>query len=340
MSGDTVVVTGASGFIAKHCIAELTKRGYAVRGTLRDGRRSTSVVPAVARAGGDASRVSFATADLLAEDGWAEALRGARYVLHVASPFPMDPPRDKNDVIRPAREGTLRVLEAARKAGVERVVLTSSVVAVTLGRQPRGHVYTEADWSDPDRPDITAYAASKTLAEKAAWTYVGGTPGAPELTVINPAFVLGPALDADLSTSHEVLRLMARGVYPAAPKVGFPVSDVRDVAKLHADAVSHPRSAGERFIAATGFLSLMDLGRKLVEVCPDLAGKAPRFELPDIAVRAAALFDTRLRAVLPDLGHPRPISDVKVRETFGIALRPPEQAAASAAQSLRDLGLV
>ena len=216
----TVLVTGASGFIAKHCIAELLRNDFSVRGTLRDLTRADAVRKSVARAGADACGVDFVTADLLSDDGWQMAMEDCTFVLHVASPFPLQEPRHPDDVIRPAREGALRVLKAATQAGVKRVVMTSSVVSVTMPwpEAPLGHVFTEADWTNPERPDITTYIRSKTLAELAAWDYVKNEPRAPELAAVNPAIVLGPATDSDISSSHEVIKLMAKGAYPAAPR--------------------------------------------------------------------------------------------------------------------------
>ena len=337
-----VLVTGASGFIAKHCIAELLRRDYTVTGTLRDLNRADEVRQSVGHAGADASEVTFVATDLLREDGWQQAMEGCSYVLHVASPFPLQAPRNPDDVIRPAREGALRVLRAAARAGVKRVVMTSSIVAVTLPwpEAPLGHVFTEADWSNPERRDVTSYVVSKTLAERAAWDFVKSEPKAPELAVVNPAFVLGPAVDADLSTSHAVLRLMAEGAYPAAPKVGFPISDVRDVAITHALALTHPQAAGQRFLSANGFLRLIELGGLLARELPDLKSKVPRFELPDIAVRAVALVDHRLKAVLADLGHPRPISNAKAHDVLGQSFRSAEEAVKSAAASLRALHVI
>jgi nucleoside-diphosphate-sugar epimerase len=260
----------------------------------------------------------------------------------VASPFPITEPKDPEDVIRPAREGALRVLRAARDAGVKRVVLTSSIVAITLPwpEAPPGHVFTEADWTNPERRDITTYVRSKALAERAAWEFVKSEPGAPELAVVNPAFVLGPALDPDLSTSHEVLRLMAIGAYPAAPKVGFPVSDVRDVAITHALVMTHPKAAGERFLSANGFLRLYEIGQLLAATLPDLKRKVPKFEMHDFAVRAIALIDKRLRAVLPDLGHPRHISSAKAHKVLEQSFRSPQDAVKAAASSLRALHVI
>jgi nucleoside-diphosphate-sugar epimerase len=269
-------------------------------------------------------------------------MEGCTYVLHVASPFPLKNPRDAEEVIRPAREGAVRVLKAATKAGIKRVVLTSSIVAITLPwpEASLGHVFNETDWSNPDRPDVTPYVVSKTLAERAAWDFVKNTPDAPELAVVNPAFVLGPAPDADLSTSHEVIRLMGQGAYPAAPKIGFPISDVRDVAVTHMLAMTRPEAAGQRFLSANGFLRLIEIGQLIKQTLPDLAKKVPRGELPDIVVRALALVDVRLKGVLADLGFPRPVSNAKAHNILGQTFRSPQEAVSSAAASLRALQVI
>jgi nucleoside-diphosphate-sugar epimerase len=342
MTAEKVLVTGASGFIAKHCIAELLRRNHPVRATLRNLGRADEVRRSVAHAGADAGGVELVTADLLSDAGWAEAMDGCTYVLHVASPFPITEPKDPEDVIRPAREGALRVLRAARDAGVKRVVLTSSVVAITLPwpEAPLGHVFTEKDWTNPERPDISTYVRSKTLAERAAWDFVKSEAKAPELTVVNPAFVLGPALDPDLSTSHEVLRLMAIGAYPAAPKVGFPISDARDVAITHARVMTHPQAAGQRFLSANGFLRLYEIGQLLAATLPDLKRKVPKFQMHDFSVRVIALFDKRLRAVLADLGHPRHISNAQAHAVLEQSFRSPQEAVKAAASSLRALHVI
>lgn len=336
-----VVVTGASGFIAKFVIAELLRRGFAVRGTVRSLAKADSIRVAVARAGANPGPLSFATADLMRDEGWDLALDGACAVIHTASPFPVQQPDNPDDVIAPAREGTLRVLIAAQRAGVPRVVLTSSTVAVMYAASyTPGYVFTEADFTDETRDGLTPYIRSKTLAEKAAWNYVKSKAGAPELAVINPAFVQGPALDDDLSTSHELMRLMAEGRYPASPKIVFPVCDVRDVAAAHAEAMVRPEAAGQRFIVAEGETRLFDIGQRMVAECPDLKGKAPRFELPDAAVRALAVVDKRLRTILPELGSHRVCSSSKARDVLGLKLRGPDEAIRAAARSLRDLKLI
>jgi len=342
MTAAKVLVTGASGFIAKHCIAELLRRGFTVQATLRDLDRQNETRCAIANAGADAGGVSFFAADLMGDDGWERAMDGCTYVMHVASPFPLKNPRDAQEVIRPAREGALRVLRAAGRSGVKRVVMTSSIVSITLPwpEAPVGRVFNETDWTNPERPDITAYVVSKMLAERAAWDYVKSEPRAPELSVVNPAFVLGPAPDADLSTSQEVLHLMGKGAYPAAPRIGFPISDVRDVAVTHALAMTSPEGAGQRFLSANGFLRLIEVGRLIADVLPDLAKKVPRFELPDFAVRGLALVDGRLKAVLPDLGFPRPVSNAKAHSVLGQTFRSPQEAVKSAAASLRALHVI
>jgi nucleoside-diphosphate-sugar epimerase len=339
---DTVLVTGATGFIAKHVIANLLRAGYAVRGTVRAlDKGPEQVARAVTRGGADPAALSFVAADLTSDAGWDEACRGVRFVQHIASPFPIEQPREREAVVAPARDGTLRVLGAAARNGVERVVMTSSTVAVMYTRQHApGYLYTEADWSDETRADITPYIASKTIAEKAAWEFVRSRGGGLELVAINPGFVQGPALDPDLSTSLAVLHLMGRGAYPGAPKVEFPIADVRDVAELHVAAMTHPAAAGERFLACNGSASLMGLGRLMVEALPDLKGKAPKFELPDLVVRSLALVDRRLAAVLPELGSIRVCSNAKAERVFGHTFRPAATAVRDAALSLRDLHVI
>ena len=340
-SNPPVVVTGATGLIAKHIIGELVRRGHSVRATLRRMNKADDVRRAVTRLGCDPASVTFVVAGLLADAGWDEAVAGSAVVVHTASPFPIQQPTDPDDVIRPARDGTLRVLKAVARAGVKRVVLTSSSVAIFYGSGlPAGHIYSESDFTDETRADLTPYIKSKTIAEKAAWQFVKSTPGAPELVVINPCFVQGPALDADLSTSHELYRLMARGVYPAVPRIRFPVVDVRDVAAAHVEAAFRPEAAGQRYLIGEGQLGLYDLGRVMVRELPDLKSKAPKFQLPDIAVRALALVDKRMRTILPELGEMKDYTNARAKAELGLTLRSADEAATAAVRSLRDLRLI
>lgn len=338
---ETVVVTGATGFIAKHVVAELLRRGYAVRGTVRDYRKTDGVAAAIERAGASAANLMFASADLTADQGWDKAVDGAAYVVHTASPFPMEQPDDADDLIAPAREGTQRVMLAAHRHGVKRVVLTSSTVAVMYPpNYQRDYTFTEVDFTDENTKGLTPYIRSKTVAEKAAWHFVKTKLGAPELAVINPGFVQGPALDDDLSTSHELHRLMARGIYPAAPRIRFPVCDVRDVANAHAEAMVNPKAAGERFIIANGETGLFALGQALAAECPDLKGKVPKFQLPDSVVRGLAVVDKRLRTILPELGRHKACSSEKAQRVLGLKLREGDDAIRDAIRSLRALGLI
>jgi nucleoside-diphosphate-sugar epimerase len=336
-----VVVTGATGFIAKHVVGAFLKRGCIVRATVRRMDKTDDVRRAVIRLGCDTSRLSFVVTDLNHDDGWDEAVANANVVVHTASPFPIAQPRDPDDVIRPARDGTLRVLTASARAQVKRVVLTSSSVAIFYGRDlPVGHIYSETDFTDETRSDLTSYIKSKTLAEKAAWHFAKSTLGAPELAVINPAFVQGPALDSDLSTSHELYRLMARGAYPAAPRIHFPIVDVRDVAAAHVEAVFRPQAAGKRYLIGEGQLSPYKLGQILARELPDLRSKVPKFELPDVVVRFLSLFDKRLRTILPELGEQKDYTNARVQSELGLRLRSADEAVIAAVRSLRDLRLI
>ncbi len=341
MAKPLVLVTGATGFIAKHIIAELLRRGHPVRGTVRRLDKSDDVRRAVTRAGADASELTFIAADLLSDTGWDQAVAGVTHVLHTASPFPIQQPDDPEDIIRPAVDGTLRVLNAATAARVKRVVLTSSTVAIFYGPdQPKSYRYSETDFTDETRSDITPYIRSKTLAEKAAWRFARETPGAPELVVINPGFVHGTALDADLSTSHELFLLMARGVYPAAPRIRFPVAHVLDVAAAHAEAVMRPNAAGQRFLIGEGQLGLYDLGVVMARELPDLKSKVPKLELPDMVVRGLAVVDKRMRTILPELGKFKDFTNAKARDGLGIAFRGADAAVAESVISLRALQLI
>jgi dihydroflavonol-4-reductase len=332
MSKDLVLVTGATGFIAKHIIVELLRQGFAVRGTVRDYLKTQPVLRTIEATGSDVTDLSFAAADLEFDDGWDAAAEGVKYVIHTA---------DAEDVVRPAREGTMRVMLAAHRNAVKRVVLTSSTVAVMYPEAyTRHHVFSEEDFTSEHTIGITPYIKSKTVAEKAAWNFVRTKLGAPELAVINPGFVQGPALDADLSTSHELYRLMARGVYPAAPRIRFPVCDVRDVAAAHAAALTSPKAAGERFIIANGETGLFALGQALAAECPDLKSKVPKFQLPDTAVRGLAIFDKRLRTILPELGRLKKCTNGKAQAVLGLTFRDSDTAIRDAIRSMRDLKLI
>ncbi|UGT62351.1 SDR family oxidoreductase [Nocardia asteroides] len=327
-----ILVTGATGFLAGHCVAELLRAGYAVRATVRDaaatGRREH-----LTALGGD---LEFAEADLLTDAGWAEAMTGVEGVLHVASPFPAAPPKHEDDLIRPAVDGTLRVLRHAAAAGVRRVVQTSSTAAIVYGHGDDG-VRTEADWTVVEK--ATAYPKSKVLAERAAWDFAAAHPDGPELVVLNPGMILGPLLGAATSTSHEpVRRLLAREM-PGMPKVGWVPVDVRDLAVAHRLALETPAAAGNRYICAGDSLSFADIARVLDEEFGPRGYRIPSRTIPDLVVRTVALFDRGVRLTVPNLGIREQVSAEKARTELGWSMRPVRESIVDTAESLIRAGL-
>jgi dihydroflavonol-4-reductase len=342
MAMSRVLVSGGTGFLGSHCVLALLAAGHEVRATVRSLRREADLRAMLAVGGMDAGeRLAVFAADLDRDAGWADAVSGCDYVLHVASPFPAGVPQDENELIRPARDGALRVLRAARDAGVRRVVMTSSFAAVSYGHLPDGGVFTEKDWTDLNAPDAQPYVKSKTIAERAAWDFVAGEGGGLELSVINPSGIFGPVLGADVSTSIELIKMMLSGAVPGAPRIAFGVVDVRDVADLHVTAMTHPKAAGERFIAVAGPpMSLHEIALLLRRELGVAASKAPRYQLPDWMVRIAGLFNPAARAAIPQLGLVRPGSSVKARELLGWRPRSSEAAILASAESLIRLGIV
>ncbi len=341
MSGERVLVTGGSGFIGMHCILALAKVGHPVRTTVRSLDREPELRAMLARGGMSSdAELEFVVADLMSDTGWADAVADCDYVLHVASPFPGRDPKDEDDLIRPAREGALRVLAAARDAGVARVVLTSSFAAIGYGTKELTRPYTEEDWTDATAP-VSAYVKSKTLAERAAWGFIEREGGAMQLSVVNPVAVLGPVFGTDLSTSVELIRRLLNGAAPGLPNVTFAFVDVRDVADLHVRAMTHPDAAGERFLAASDdVLTVPQLAGILRDKLGDAARKVPKRTLPDWTVRAAAVFDPSLREVARRLGNNRKVSNAKARSMLGWSPHSNEDLLVATAESLRELGLV
>jgi nucleoside-diphosphate-sugar epimerase len=319
---DLVLVTGASGFIAKHVIKQALARGFRVRGTLRSPEREKAVRAAVAEAG---DRLTFIQADLLSDEGWAEAAAGCRYVLHIASVFPLQAPKDPDALVPVARDGALRVLKAAAAAKVERTVLTSSTVAVLGGRKPDANrVHTEEDWSILDSSN--AYGRSKTLAERAAWDFIKAEGGGMSLVSVNPSFVLGPPLDGEIETSAEFILLFLRGKYPLVPDFGIEIVDVRCVAAAHLAAMEKPAAAGKRYILSGGALHLRDIARIIGDNFPEYRSRMPRGRLPDVVTRFLGLFDPAVRSIVPDLGPVKRVSNKAAETELGIGFRSPEEA--------------
>jgi len=302
---DKVLVTGISGFLGGHVALALLDRGYAVRGSVRDLKKADKVRAALQRASaaGAVDKLEFVALDLGRDEGWREAAAGCRYVQHVASPFVTAMPKDKDDLIRPAVEGTRRALQAGLAEGVERIVLTSSFAAIGYGHAPgRTAPFTEADWSKTEGEDVNAYTESKTRAELEAWSIMEAAGRRDDLAVINPTAILGPLLDDDPGTSGELIRRLLSGSVPALPRLSFGFVDVRDVAALQVNAMEAVSAGGKRYIASAGSLSFKAAADALRQALPERADKLPRRELPDWLARLLALFNADLRGRLGSLG--------------------------------------
>lgn len=341
MGGELVLVTGGSGFVAAHCMVQLLNAGYRVRTTVRSLQREGDV-RAMLTVGGIApgAVLSFVAADLTADAHWADAVAGCDYVLHVASPFVLSTPQHEDELIIPARDGALRVLRTARDAGVKRVVLTSSFVAIGYGHPPTDRPFTEEHWTDLTA-GVNAYAKSKTLAERAAWEFMAREGGALELAVVNPAGVFGPVLGPDLSESIQLVQQFMNGSVPGIPQLAFPMVDVRDVADLHLRAMTHPAASGERFLAAAdGVIATQDIAHMLRKRMGNAAARVPTRVLPNWLLRLAARFTASVRPIVPELGHIRYTSNEKAKQVLGWTPRSLEESIVATAESLVRLGLL
>lgn len=335
---ETVLVTGGSGFLAGWCMVELLEKGYEVRTTLRDRGREREVREAVSAGGQPGEKLSILAADLTSDDGWGEAVAGCDYVLHVASPFPPVQPKDPDELIVPAREGTLRVLRAAFAAGVKRTVVTSSVAAIAGGAKRPGPL-TEEDWTDLDVDGLSPYVRSKTIAERAAWELAHEEGAEERLVAVNPGAILGPLLSRDASYSLEVIQRLLKGI-PGIPKVGFSFVDARDVAGLQIKAMLSPDAGGERFIAVTEFLWMAEVAAVLRRELGDDAAKVPTRGVPNLLVRTMALFDPGIRSITNQLGKKLTYSNERAKTVLGWAPRPLEQTIADTARSMVELDVV
>ncbi|MFY0256270.1 SDR family oxidoreductase [Chitinophaga sp. 30R24] len=337
-----VLVTGGSGFVGSHCILQLLHAGYRVRTSVRSLKREAAVRAMLRAAGTEAgNNLSFVAADLLSDTGWAAAVDQCNFVLHVASPFPTDAPKHEEELINPAREGTLRVLRAARQAGAKRVVMTSSFAAIGYGAIPTGRPFNEQDWTDPTSKNISAYVKSKTLAERAAWDFIAQEGDGLELSVVNPVGIFGPILGADYSASIQLVRNMLTGSMPACPQLSFGVVDVRDVASLHLLAMTHSAANGERLLAITGdCITMHDLAMILKTGMGTAASHVPTKVLPNWLVRASSLFKPALKGIVPELGKIKHASNEKAQHLLGWIPRSKEDAIISTAESLMQFGLL
>jgi dihydroflavonol-4-reductase len=339
-----VLVTGGTGFVGAHCLIQLLAAGHQTCASVRDLTREGELRAMLRRGGAGevGERLILVLADLTADAGWAQAAAGCDYVLHVASPFPSAVPRDENELIAPARDGALRVLRAARDAGVRRVVLTSSFAAIGYGAaKGRAAAFTEADWTDAAAPGVQPYQKSKTLAERAAWDFVARESGGLELAVVNPVGVFGPVLGPDYSTSIMLVKRMLDGSLPGCPDLWVGAVDVRDVADLHLAAMTDPAAAGQRFLATGGdFVTILQIARMLRDGLGEAGRKVPARPVPNWLLRAVALVDPQVRGVLPELGKPKNATSEKARRLLGWAPRSPQESVLATARSLLDLELV
>ncbi len=326
-----VLVTGASGFIAKHIVRELLNTGYEVRGSVRSDRRRAELD---ALFGPDA--IEYVTLDLSLDEGWSAALNGVDVLIHTASPFPAAEPKDRNELIRPAVDGTLRALRAAHAAGVHRVILTSSCAAITKdSAKPRLAASTEDNWTDPDGPDTSAYDASKTLAERAAWEFVGEHPEM-QLTTINPGAVWGPAMDTHYGTSLEVVEQIMAGAFPAYPKVNLPIVDVRDVAYMHVAAITNPDAVGRRFAANAKAMTMIEAAEALAGAYPDR--KIATRAAPDLLVKIGARFNLTMKSAAAELRRNNEVDASAAERVFDFTYVPAVDALLASASFLAANG--
>jgi dihydroflavonol-4-reductase len=330
---ETVLVTGGTGFVAGWCIVELLQRGYAVRTTVRDLSKEFAVRAAVGTAVDGGDRLSFFVADLTADAGWDAAMAGCDYVLHVASPL-SQASRDPDALIGPARDGTLRVLRAATKAGVKRVAMTSSTAAATPAQTSVETISDETIWTDPNGRNVNAYRQSKIFAERAAWNYMADHAGATTLTTVLPVAIFGPVLSKATRGSVDVIQRLLDGRPPGLPRFGFCIVDVRDLAALHIRAMTQPEAAGQRFIASGDFMWMEDIAATLRTRLGARAAKVPTRRLPEAVVKVASLFMPPLRELMPLLGRRLTFTSAKAERVLGFSPRAATTTIIDCAESL------
>lgn len=330
------LLTGITGFIAKRIALDLLNEGHEVRGSLRSPGRADEVRAALVPHLADPralDRLEFVTLDLGRDEGWAEALSGVDALVHTAAPFPLTQPKSADEIIKPTVDGTLRALGAARAAGVTRVVMTSSVVAILSTDKTSGAPYTEADWSELDHATAIPYVQSKTLAERAAWEFVEEHPEM-RLTTINPALVLGAPLDTHWGTSLQVVERILSGRDPMLPQTGFSMVDVADVSAMHLSALARPETAGKRYIAAApdSFRMMPEIGKVLKAAFPDR--RIPTRTAPNWLIGLLGLFDPSVATIRPTLGLRMPLDPSAAQRDLGIAFTPWETALRRSADAI------
>lgn len=336
-----VLVTGISGFVGKHVASQLLAKGYRVRGTVRSSQKADIVRDTIMRVNGpDAlERLDIFIADLMSDEGWEAAMNGAGTVMHVAAMVYAREPKNPQDVIRPAVDGTARVLRFAEQAGIRRVIMTSSIATVGYGDPSlKGTVrLDESNWTDVDGLDGSwSYAEGKSRAERFAWDFTAKS--GIGLTTIHPGMILGPALDADASPSLEFVEMCLTGKVPALPPTGFCIVDVRDVAEMHVAALEDPQSIGQRYISAGPYTRFLEAAAILAESYPK--ARVPSSEAPVWIMRIVGLFDRSVRQIAADLTCERHFDGAKGAALMGHEYRSPEEALVSSAESLIEFGII
>ena len=333
---EKVLVTGATGFIGLHCIKQLLDRGYSVNGTLRSQDRQTEVVDSLERNNTPTRHLSLFEVDLNRDSGWDSAIRDCNYVLHVASPFVLTD-EDEDFFVKPAVEGVQRALKFSKKHNVKKVILTSSFAAIHETLNDRQESFDEEDWSNPNKPGISFYAKSKTMAELAAWEFMEMENPDFSLTVINPVLVMGPSLSKDVGTSNSLVKNMINGSVPGTPKIHIGIVDVRDVASAHILAMESSGANGERIIVSEKELWVHEVAAILRD-----AGfnKTPKVEFPKWLMKVVALFRKDLALMVPMIGKRRDVSSSKARELLGWKPMKAELSIIDTAQQLKDFDLL
>jgi dihydroflavonol-4-reductase len=340
LASTKILVTGANGFIGLHTVLHFLESGYQVCATVRTEAQGEKVRQTLANHV-DTNKLEFICADLTRNEGWDQAAAGCEFVLHLASPFPAEAPKDQNELIIPAREGTLRVLRAAQKAGVKRTVLVSSVAAITGGHEKENRTFNESDWTDTNKTDYI-YSKSKTLAEQAAWEFIRSAENknSMELVSVNPSNVFGPVLDDRHHTSTEWFLTLMRREIPGLTRTQLHFVDVRDLVNMIETAMLTPDAAGKRFIANSASISLQEFALILDRNFASKGYRVPTRLLPDWLVRFFAILVPKTKPVVDTLGWTYVISTEQAQSVLGWQPRPYERTIIEMAQSLIEQRMV
>ena len=338
---DKVLLTGISGWIAKHTAIELLNLDFEVLGTVRNKSLIKQTKGTISKYA-PIDKLSFVELDLLKDDGWDTAIKDCKYVMHIASPFPMKVSNDREKLLPVAVDGTLRVLNSSLKNNVEQIIVTSSIVA--MFRKPnRSNPYTfgESDWTDENWIEgVSDYFLSKTKAERTAWEFMESKGLKNKLTTINPGGVFGDALDKKGGTSIEYVRQFLKGKFPAAPKFAVLISDVKDVAKSHVACIGNKKVGGRRLIVGKEVKKLVELSQIMAEAMPEYAKKVPKKELPNFMVKLISYIDSSAKTMIPDLGIMMQTDSTYAEDLLGLKFKGAKDCISENAKSVVKLGLV